>query len=231
VGVWAETFVDEVVAGLAAAADRDRAGPMRAYMRDQFAFLGVPAPAQAAVLRQALAASGRPRDEAEVVAAVDALWDRPEREHRYVGCGLVRRFAPRASAGFVGPIGRWITTDPWWDTCDVLARRGVGEVVRRHPERRTTMDEWLAGDDRWLIRAALLHMGGWKGDIDRDWVFAACLDRADHPDFFIRKAIGWILRHLAWVDPEAVSAFVEGPGAALSPLSKREAVKNIPSAR
>jgi 3-methyladenine DNA glycosylase AlkD len=203
---------------------------MAAYMRDQFAFLGVPAPAQAAVLRQALTAAGRPHDELEVVAAVDALWDRPEREHRYVGCGLVRRFAPRASAEFVDPIGRWIATDPWWDTCDVLARRGVGEVVRRHPDRRSTMDEWLAGGDVWLTRAALLHMGGWKGDIDRSWVFAACLARADHPDFFIRKAIGWILRDLAWVDPDAVSAFVAGPGSVLSPLSKREALKNIGSA-
>jgi 3-methyladenine DNA glycosylase AlkD len=71
-------------------------------------------------------------------------------------------------------------------------------------------------------------MGGWKDAIDREWVFAACLARAGHPDFFIRKAIGWALRDLAWVDPDAVVAFVEGPGAAvLSNLSKREALKNI----
>jgi 3-methyladenine DNA glycosylase AlkD len=70
-------------------------------------------------------------------------------------------------------------------------------------------------------------MGGWKGDIDRDWVFAACLARADHPDFFIRKAIGWILRDLAWVDPGAVASFVAGPGSVLSGLSRREALKNV----
>jgi 3-methyladenine DNA glycosylase AlkD len=82
--------------------------------------------------------------------------------------------------------------------------------------------------DVWLIRAALIYMGGWKQDIDRDLVFAACLDRADHPDFFVRKAIGWILRDLAWVHPGGVVAFVEGPGAGvLSGLSKREALKNV----
>jgi 3-methyladenine DNA glycosylase AlkD len=44
----------------------------------------------------------------------------------------------------------------------------------------------------------------------------------------IRKAVGWILRDLAWVDPYAVVAFVEGPGAGvLSGLSKREALKNV----
>jgi 3-methyladenine DNA glycosylase AlkD len=227
VGAWADTFVAEVSAGLGEAADPERAGPMRAYMRDQFPFLGVPAPAQAAVARAALASAGRPTDEGEVVAAVDALWRGPGREHRYIGCGLVRRFAPKASAAFVDPMARWITDEPWWDTCDALARRGVGEVVRRHPERRSTMDAWLAGDDLWLTRTALLHMGGWRDGIDREWVFAACLARADHPDFFIRKAIGWILRDLAWVDPAAVLAFVEGPGSILSGLSKREALKNV----
>lgn len=223
---WAETFVTAVAGGLAAAAVPADAGPMAAYMRHQFAFLGVKAPAQRAVFRAALAHAGRPVEEAAVVAAVDALWDRPEREHRYAGCQLASRFAPMASPALVDHVARWITTDPWWDTCDPLARGCAGQVVRRHPELRATMDRWLAGDDLWLIRAALIHMGGWKHDIDRDWVFAACLSRAGHPDVFVRKAIGWILRDLAWVDPDAVVAFVAG-APALSGLSKREALKNV----
>ena len=227
-GAWAETYVATVVDGLAATAVPADAGPMAAYLRHQFPFLGVRAPALKAVVRDALVAAGPPGDEAEVVAAVDALWARPEREHRYAGCNLAGRFARRASPAFVEPTARWITTDPWWDTCDPLARATVGGVVRRHSDLRSTMDRWLAGDDLWLIRSAILHMGGWKHAIDRDWVFSACLARADHPDFFIRKAIGWILRDLAWVDPGAVVAFVEGPGAqVLSNLSKREALKNV----
>jgi len=163
-----------------------------------------------------------------VVTAIDALWARPEREHRYAGCHLAGRFAPGASPEFVDHAARWITTDPWWDTCDPLARACVGQVVRRHQSLRPTMDRWLAGDDLWLTRSAIIHMGGWKDAIDRDWVFAACTARAGHPDFFIRKAIGWILRDLAWVDPGAVVAFVEGPGApVLSNLSKREGLRNV----
>ena len=223
---WSQAFVPAVVDGLAAAAVPAAAGPMTAYMRNQFRFLGVKAPAQKAVFRAALATAGPPADEAEVVTAIDDLWARPEREHRYAGCMLASRFATRASPAFVDHVARWITTDPWWDTCDPLARGCAGAVVRRHPELRPTMDHWLAGDDMWLIRAALLHMGGWKDDIDRDWVFAACLARAHHPDFFVRKAIGWILRDLAWVDPGAVVAFVDG-APALSGLSKREALKNV----
>ena len=225
---WADSFVTSVSAGLATAVVPADAGPMAAYMRGQFRFLGVRAPAQEAVFKSAVATAGPPSGEAEVVEAIDALWARPEREHQYAGCQLASRFAPRASPGLVDHVGRWITTDPWWDTCDPLARGCAGQVVRRHPELRRTMDRWLAGADLWLIRAALIHMGGWKRDIDRGWVFAACLAQAGHPDFFVRKAIGWILRDLAWVDPESVVAFVEGPGArVLSGLSRREALKNV----
>jgi len=225
---WAEACVASVVDGLAAAAVPADVAPMTAYMGHQFPFLGVRAPAQKTVVRAALATAGPPVEEAEVVAAIDALWLRPEREHRYAGCQLARRFAPNASPDFVGAAARWITTDPWWDTCDPLARGCVGPVVRRHPRLRSTMDRWLAGDDLWLIRSALVHMGGWRQDIDHDWVFSACLARAGHPDFFVRKAIGWILRDLAWVDQAAVVAFVEGPGApVLSGLSEREALKNV----
>lgn len=225
---WAEVFVTAVVDGLAAAAVSADAGPMAGYMGDRFTFLGVKAPARKAVFRVALAAAGPPVDEHQVTEAIDALWDRPEREHRYVGGLLATRFAPMASPALMDHVARWTTADPWWDTCDPLARSCAGQVVRRYPHLRSTMDRWLAGDDLWLTRAALLHMGGWKQDIDRDWVFAACLARAGHPDFFVRKAIGWVLRDLAWVDPEAVVAFVEGPGAGvLSGLSRREALRNV----
>ena len=68
-------------------------------------------------------------------------------------------------------------------------------------------------------------MGGWKDAIDRDWVFAACLARADHP----RRLHGHRLdaAGLGWVDPDSVVAFIDGPGARLSSLSRREALLNI----
>ena len=93
-----------------------------------------------------------------------------------------------------------LTDKPWWDTVDSLASHAVGALVARHRELRPRMDAWLAGDDLWLVRSALLHMLGWKAATDAGWLFAACLARADHPDFFVRKAIGWALREYSKVD-------------------------------
>ena len=223
-------LVDRIAAELAARADPDRAAPMRRYLRDQFPFLGVGSAGQKAAWRAAMDGVPRQLPEDVVVAAVTGLWARPEREHRYLACTLANRHAgspprrPLATAGFLDTVEGLLTDRPWWDTVDALATHAVGDLVRHHPELRGRMDAWLAGDDLWLTRSALLHMNRWRGDTDADWLFAACLARADHRDVFVRKAIGWALREHSKVDPAAVVAFVDAHAAELSGLSRREAL-------
>ena len=48
--------------------------------------------------------------------------------------------------------------------------------------------------------------------------------------FFIRKAIGWALRAYAWTDPSQVARYVREHEHLLSGLSRREALKNVPTA-
>jgi 3-methyladenine DNA glycosylase AlkD len=215
-----------IAAELAARADPDRAGPMRAYMRDQFPFLGVLAPAQREAWRAATARLPRRLPEPVVVAAAENLWARPEREHRYLACRLVNTHAATAAAtpALLATVERLLTAEPWWDTVDALATHAVGDLVRRHRELAPAMDGWLAGDDLWLTRSALLHMNRWRGATDAEWLFAACLARAGHRDFFVRKAIGWALREYSKTDEAAVVAFVAGHEAELSGLTRREAL-------
>jgi 3-methyladenine DNA glycosylase AlkD len=227
----ADEIVDRIATELAARADPSKSGPMARYMRDQFPFLGVMSAGQKDAWRAAMAGLPRRLPEPVVVSAALSLWDRPEREHQYLACTLVNRHAESSSGGvspaFLDTLEALITTKPWWDTVDLLAIRGVGAVVRRHGELRPVMDRWLAGDDLWLARSALLHMNRWKGDADRSWLFDACLARAADTDFFVRKAIGWALREHAKVDERAVVAFVAAHESELSGLSRREALKHL----
>lgn len=222
----AATVVGRIVDELAARADPEQAGPMRAYMRDQFPFLGVPAPAQKAAWRAATSGFPRTLPESTVTAAAEALWHRPEREHQYAGSHLVSRHATSVGAtpAFLFTIEHLLTTKPWWDTADALAIHAVGDLVRRHPQLRVDMDRWLHGDDLWLARSALLHMNRWKAATDREWLFAACLTRAADTDFFLRKAIGWALREHSKTDEAAVVAFAHDHRDELSGLSRREAL-------
>ena len=49
----------------------------------------------------------------------------------------------------------------------------------------------------------------------------------DDSEFFIRKAIGWALRDLAWANPGEVDRYVCALGYRLSALSRREATKHL----
>ena len=224
----ADTIMTRLRAVYGAAHDPARAAAMSAYMRDQFAFLGLPAPAQKALARDVLAGLPRPT-EADLGAVALACWELPEREYQYFACGLLRRHARACSAGFLGTAARLITTKPWWDTVDALAAHLVGPLVAGHPALVRSMDAWIRGDDLWLLRGALLHQLTYRERTDAVRLFDYCTRAAHNRDFFIRKAIGWALREYARSDPAAVRAYVQAHRATLAPLSVREALRNIDS--
>jgi 3-methyladenine DNA glycosylase AlkD len=120
-----------------------------------------------------------------------------------------------------------VTTHSWWDTVDEIASHIAGGLVTGCPELVATMDAWAASDHMWLARTAILHQLGFKERTDVDRLFAYCLSRADEPDFFYRKAIGWALRQYARTDPDAVLTFCEAHIDVLSPLSFKEATKHL----
>lgn len=200
---------------------------MAAYMRDQFPFLGVPSPQLKAVLREALRGLPEP-SEADLAAVALACWRRPEREYQYAACAWLRRHVSVCGAGFLDTARYLIITKSWWDTVDTLAAHTVGPLVRHHPGLASSMDEWITGDQLWLTRAALLHQLTYRQATDTQRLFRHCAQAAGHPGFFIRKAIGWALREYARTDPAAVRAFVAEHQSQLSPLSRREALRNLP---
>jgi 3-methyladenine DNA glycosylase AlkD len=69
---------------------------------------------------------------------------------------------------------------------------------------------------------------GSKAETDLELLYACIAPNLGEPEFFIRKAIGWALRAYAWTDPGEIESYVEEQGDALSPLSRREATKNLP---
>jgi 3-methyladenine DNA glycosylase AlkD len=218
----------EVVARLAqvygGARDPGRAPAMAAYMRDQFPFLGIQSPVQRVLAREVLAGLDRPT-EGDLRDVAEACWALPEREYQYFACDLLRRHARVCSAGFLETARFLVVTKPWWDTVDALAAHLVGPLVSAYPALGSTMDTWVDDKDKWLVRTAILHQLRYRERTDAARLFRYCTRQAGHPDFFIRKAIGWALREYAKTDPAAVRAYVAGHQ--LAPLSTREALKNL----
>jgi 3-methyladenine DNA glycosylase AlkD len=206
--------------------DPGRGYAMAVYMRRRFPFFGIPAQERLAVYRQ-VSADLPPWDEKDLRAVALACWALPEREYQYFAVTLLRSHIGVVSPGFLPSVEQLISTKPWWDTVDELAQHVVGPMVAGHPELRTSMDAWIASDDLWLARTAILHQNRYRDRTDPELLFSYCLRRADDTDFFIRKAIGWALREYSKTNPDAVLRFVVANSGRLSGLSKREALRLI----
>ncbi|MEV0115223.1 DNA alkylation repair protein [Streptomyces sp. NPDC050844] len=222
----ADTVMERLTASYPEAADPQRAAQAQAYMKDVAPFLGLPTPLRRELSRTVLAGTPRP-DEADCAAIALRCWELPEREYAYFAVDYLRRHVQRLSSGFLPVARHLVTTVSWWDTVDLLAAHVVGGLVAADPKLRSEMDAWIEDDDLWVARTALLHQLRHKDATDTERLFAYCLRQSGHPDFFIRKAIGWCLREYAKTDPGAVRDFVERERGRLAPLSVREALKNL----
>ncbi len=199
---------------------------MRRYMRDQFAYFGVPTPERRAITKRVLAPLGPPLP-GDLEAIGPLAWEIDERELQYAAVDVLVRHVKVARPELLDVVEGLVTTKSWWDTVDALASNVVGPLVRRYPPLVATLDEWIAGDELWLARAAILHQLSYRGDTDVDRLFRYSLAWAGCPDFFARKAIGWALRQHARTDPDAVRRFLADHGDVLSALTMREASKHL----
>jgi 3-methyladenine DNA glycosylase AlkD len=122
---------------------------------------------------------------------------------------------------------RLVRSAPHWDTLDWIAAKLISPLVRQHREFEAELIKWSADDNFWVRRAALLAHLHHKEETNTDLLGQTILRLCHEKEFFIRKAIGWVLRDYAYTDPAWVRAFVAAHETELSGLSRREALKQI----
>lgn len=227
----AHGLVAEVERRLAPLGTPARAQGEKAYLKSDLDFLGVPMQP----LRQFAAALLQERPELAGGAlrrAVLALWQPRIHELRTVAIELLARRRELVVADlelFEGLLRDART----WAYVDTIATRLVAEVVERHgaeAEVAATLDRWAVDPDFWLRRTAMLallpQLRRGAGDWPR-FVRYADAQLADR-EFFLRKAIGWILREVGKQRPTLVVEFLAPRLARTSALTLREAVKYLP---
>lgn len=224
-----QQFSRAVALALAPVVDPALRGPMRAYMRNQFDYLGVKTPVRRAALA-ALIHEQKNAGAAELLRCARVLWSMPEREYQYVAVDLLAHHVRKLSPLHLPALFALVRNKSWWDTVDALASV-IGNVMKRacaeDPATHCAMDKVLASPNLWVRRVAIIHQLGWRTQIDARRLFAYAATCAHEKDFFIRKAIGWALRDYARHAPADVRAFLRANRKRLSPLTIREAGKYI----
>lgn len=225
----AKQFCGEVSAALLPVADPALRAGMRAYMKNQFEFLGVKTPARRAAVSKLIRAQ-RSAGVADLLRCARALWKLPEREYQYVAADLLACHVARLTPTHIPALLALVKKKSWWDTVDALAGV-IGRVVRSgcadDREAQRLMDEALESPNLWTRRVAIIHQLGWRRETDSRRLFMYASTCSGEKDFFIRKAIGWALRDYARHAPAEVRAFLKANRTKLSPLTLREAGKHI----
>ena len=102
----------------------------------------------------------------------------------------------------------------------------MGAYFKKYPEQReVSVKKWLNSNNIWLQRAALLFQLKYKENLDTVLLSSVINSLLGSKEFFINKAIGWILREYSKINPQWVMEFAGKT--ALSNLSQKEALRLI----
>ena len=185
-----------------------QAGPMAAYMRNQFAYLGIKSPAMQALHKQFYTEHRLPAlDELDPI--LRELWALPEREFQYAATSLLGKFEKKLPPEFTDTLEYLIVTKSWWDTVDSIAAGTVAVHFRRYQDvRAETLTRWRASENFWLWRTCILYQLNYKKETDFPLLCEIIRENLGSKEFFINKAIGWALRQYSRVDAQAVRDFV-----------------------
>lgn len=223
-------LADQLEAELRALGTPERAAQEKRYLKSDLEHLGVTVPA----LRKVVVAFLRAQpdfDRDDVVGLARALWKKPIHERRAAAVEVLELSKNLLRPVDIALIEDLLRESRGWALVDNLAASVAGDLVERYPkELAAVLDRWAKDGDFWLRRSALLALlvplrkGG--GDFQRFCRYADGM--LGEKEFFIRKAIGWVLRDTAKKTPERVVAWLLPRAARASGLTVREVCKRLP---
>lgn len=205
--------------------DNVKAGPMKAYMKNHFPFLGIKSPLRSELEKQFFKDTGILKEPFNHEFILK-LWEKEEREYQYTALAYIAKFLKKQDKSDLVLMERLITEKSWWDTVDMLAANPVGKIAEAFPEViGESIENWSVSDNMWLRRTSILFQLKFKGNTDEKLLYRYILLNADSKEFFIQKAIGWALREYSKTNPDSVRGFIEGNQ--LAALSVREGSKYL----
>ena len=218
-------YLDALLQEFEANSNPKIAEEQKAYMKHKFSFLGIMTPVRKQIQKPFLQKENLP-DKKQSFRIVMKLWKQPYRELHYFCIELVDKYKKQSEVDDIEFFEWMITTNSWWDTVDMLAIHAVGNYFKNYPQKvKEKTTEWIADNNIWLQRTALLFQLKYKKETDTILLEELIKKVIGSDEFFIRKAIGWVLREYARTDKAWVAEFLENNE--LSNLSRREAMKHF----
>ena len=197
----------------------------KAYMRNQFDFYGLTAiqrrEIQKPILKKYIT-SLKPNIE----KITKILWSKEQRDYQHLAQELVLQNATQFKVSDIYLFEFMIKNKSWWDTIDFISPKILGEYFKLYPEKiEKQIDKWIFSNNIWLQRSCLLFQLKYKKNLNTQLLTHIIHSLLHSKEFFINKAIGWILREYSKTNEDWVINFVNNTK--LNSLSTKEALKAI----
>lgn len=197
---------------------------MSSYMKNNFPFLGINKPELEKISKTYINSISKNKNiDWEFI---NICWDKNYREAQYIALDYIQKISKRFVYNDIDKIKNLILKKSWWDTSDALDKI-IGYISINDYSAHREMLKWSVSDNLWLRRVSINYQRPLKEKTNTDILENIICNNFDSKEFFINKAIGWILREYSKTNPDWVRYFIEKYKDKLSKLSIREASKYI----
>lgn len=226
----ATASVTQLQARLKRSADPARASAQQAYLKSPLRHLGLRVGEVRRIERGWVREQGAMSHD-ELWEFIGELWRSPIYELRFCAVDALSYRVELLGPADLPELRTMIGGTFTWALVDPLSIDVVGRVVEGmgSAEVDAVLDPWSTDTSFWVRRASLLCqmrvVRGPGDSADRFFRYADAM--LDEKEFFIRKAIGWVLRDMSRRRPDVVFDWLRPRADRASTVTIREAVKYL----
>lgn len=218
-------------------ANADKAEGAKRYLKSPYQFFGVDAAGKREILKDWLK-QHPDLDIDEVVKLAGALWRSRYHEKKTLAVMLLQRYAKKLKYRHLSFLEKMVREVNNWDHLDEISIRLLGQMIDNCPRTLKRLPAWAKSDNFWVRRSALLAQIPQfrRKEGNKQLFFDLAVPMFDEGEdwgkeerFFIRKAIGWVLREISKKEPQLVFDFVKRHAGQMSGLTFREGTRKLPA--
>lgn len=216
----------EIESALRAVGTPERAQGEKAYLKSDLTFFGTTVRQIRSAAKEAI--RGKALDHDQLVELAEVLWSEPIHERRMAAVMLLDLHPKLLSAADLPLVERLIRESLTWAYVDALAGDVVGALLTADPRLEATLDRWATDPDFWVRRSSLLaELGRLRTGGELGPILRRADAMLDEKEFFIRKAIGWVLREVTKKRPGEVAEWLAPRTHRASGVTMSEAVRYL----
>ncbi len=220
---------DELANDLIAVGTEERAVNEKRYLKSEIEHYGVTVPE----IRKMARRFARERKDFSKSVLIDLtleLWDRDVYELRKLAVNILAAKVALLDVDDLGFLERLLRRSHTWALIDDMSFNVIAPGLNGIDDSASIRARWARDEDFWVRRTAMLALlprlrrgtEGWEE-------FTAYADAMlEEKEFFIQKAIGWILREVSKHSPDLVAEWLRPRARIASAVTMREALKYLP---